>query len=189
MLLPDEPGRALDAGMGGGRLVEALDRGGWRVTGIDLSQVMVDLARRRVPGLAESLLVAPVERLPFEDGAFDAVTALGVLEFTEDVSIALRELARVLRPDGTAVVSWPNFGGLYAAWRRAIVNPLARGAGRPSPPSPSTRLDRAAFAAVLEASALQLDRTVLLSPHGATLGAGIRSRLAAQLVFAAWKRS
>jgi SAM-dependent methyltransferase len=179
----------LDAGMGGGRLVEALDRLGWRVTGIDLSEVMVDLARRRVPGLGQSLLVAPVERLPFPDGEFDAVTALGVLEFTEDVSLALGELVRVIRPGGTAVVSWPSFGGLYAAWRRAIVTPLARAAGRPSPPAPSIRLDRDAFAALLDTSGLQLERTVLLSAHGATLGAGIRSRLGAQLVFAARKRS
>src|SRR5262245_65528374 len=97
--------------MGGGRLVEALDRRGWVVTGIDLSEAMVDLARRRVPGLADTLLVGPVERLPFDDGTFDAVTALGVLEFTEDVSLALGELARVVRAGGTAVVSWPNFGG------------------------------------------------------------------------------
>jgi len=173
--------------MGGGRLVEALDRKGWAVTGIDLSEAMVDLARRRVPGLTDALLVGPVERLPFEDGAFDAVTALGVLEFTEDVSLSLRELARVLRAGGTAVASWPNFGGLYTAWRRAIVNPLARSAGRPSPPSPKKRLDRGEFANLLEAHGLRPERSILLSPHGATLGAGVRSRLAAQLVFAARK--
>jgi 2-polyprenyl-3-methyl-5-hydroxy-6-metoxy-1,4-benzoquinol methylase len=174
--------------MGGGRLVEALDRNGWSVTGIDLSETMVDLARRRVPDLSESLLVAAVERIPFEDGAFDVVTALGVLEFTEDVSLALRELARVLRTGGTAVVSWPNFGGLYTAWRRAIVNPLAHAAGRPSPPSPRIRLDRSEFTALLEASGLQPERTMLLSPHGATLGSGARARLAAQFVFAARTR-
>ena len=174
--------------MGGGRLVEALDRDGWSVTGIDLSEAMVDLARRRVPDLSESLLVAPVERLPFEDGAFDAVTALGVLEFTEDVSLALRELVRVLRTGGTAVVSWPNFGGLYTAWRRAIVNPLASAAGRPSPPSPRIRLDQREFTALLDGSGLQPERTMLLSPHGTTLGSGVRARLAAQLVVAARKR-
>ena len=86
------------------------------------------------------------------------------------------------------MVSWPNFGGLYTAWRRAIVNPLARAAGRPSPPSPSIRLDRREFTALLDASGLQPERTMLLSPHGATLGSGIRARLAAQLVFAARKR-
>ena len=173
--------------MGGGRLVEALDRTGWSVTGIDLSEAMVDLARRRVPDLSEALLVAPVERLPFEGDAFDAVTALGVLEFTQDVSLALRELARVLRTDGTAVVSWPNFG-LYTAWRRAIVNPLAGAAGRPSPPSPRIRFEQREFTALLDASGLHPERTMLLSPHGATPGSGIRARLAVQLVFAARKR-
>ena len=187
-LLPGEPGRALDAGMGGGRLVEALDRRGWTVTGIDLSKAMVDLARRRVPGLGDALLVGPVERLPFDNDVFDAVTALGVLEFTEDVTLALGELARVLRAGGIGVVSWPNFGGVYTAWRQGIVNPLARAVGRPSPPSTRNRLDRTEFAALLEAQGLRPERTILLSPHGATLGSGVRSRLAAQLVFAARKQ-
>jgi 2-polyprenyl-3-methyl-5-hydroxy-6-metoxy-1,4-benzoquinol methylase len=187
-LLPDERGRLLDAGMGGGRLVEALDVAGWEVTGIDLSEAMVGLARRRVPRLEETLLVAPVELLPFDEGAFDAVTALGVLEFTEDVSVALVELARVLRVDGTAVVSWPNFGSLYTAWRRSIVNPLARAAGRPSPPSATSRLERREFISALRARGLRPERELLLSSHGATLGPGVRSRLAAQLLVAARKK-
>ena len=186
-LLPGDPGKALDAGMGGGRFVEALALAGWEVTGIDLSETMVVLARERVPRLADSLLIAPVERLPFADGAFGVVTALGVLEFTEDVSVALRELARVLRPDGDAVVSWPNFGSLYAAWRRGVVNPLARALGRPSPPPAQNRLDAEAFAARLREAGLTLRAEILLGATGATLRPGLSRALAAQLLFATRK--
>jgi SAM-dependent methyltransferase len=186
-LLPGERGKALDAGMGGGRLVEALELAGWEVTGIDLSEAMVGLARQRVPGLRDSLLVAPVEHLPFADGAFDAVTALGVLEFTEDVSVAIAELARVLRRGGDAVVSWPNFASLYAVWRRGMVGPLARALGRPSPPPASNRLAAAAFTALLREAGLPPRTEILLGSTGASLRPGLAPALAAQLVFAARK--
>lgn len=185
--LPDVPGKVIDAGMGGGRLVEALDLAGWEVIGIDLSETMVGLARARVPGLADSLLVAPVERLPFADGAFDAVTALGVLEFTADVSVALGELARVLRPGGDAVVSWPNFGSLYAVWRRGLVNPVGRALGRPVPPQARNRLDAEAFETRLREAGLTPQATSLLGATGASLRPRLAPALAAQLVFAARK--
>jgi SAM-dependent methyltransferase len=176
------PGRVLDAGTGGGRLLEALAAHGWTVTGTDVSGAMVELARRRAPDA--SLAVAPVERLPFADADFDAVTALGVLEFATDVDAALRELARVLRTDGRAVVSWPNFGGLYTAWRGGVVYRLARALGRPAPPPARHVLGAGEFAARLAAAGLHADAEVLLAPNGT------RPRvqaLAAQRVFSAGK--
>jgi SAM-dependent methyltransferase len=183
-LLPAEPGTVLDAGMGGGRLVEALDLAGWDVTGIDLSETMVGLARRRVPRLEESLLVAPIENLPFADDVFDAVTALGVLEFTRDVSEAVGELSRVLRPGGAAVVSWPNFGSVHAAWRRGVVNPLARVLGRPSPPPATHRLGSEALGQFLLDAGLRRRTEIHLGATGAKVRA---PTLAAQLLFAAVK--
>jgi 2-polyprenyl-3-methyl-5-hydroxy-6-metoxy-1,4-benzoquinol methylase len=180
-LLGDSPGDVLDAGMGGGRLVEALAARGWRVTGADVSEAMVELARRRVP--EASLVVSPVEKLPFEAGSFDAVTALGVLEFASDLDAALRELARVLRPGGRAVLSWPNFGGLYTAWRGGVLYRVARALGRPAPPPARMRLVRGEFEARLRAAGLVPERRVALSPGGRATG----GLLAAQLVVAARK--
>jgi SAM-dependent methyltransferase len=181
-LLGDGPGRVLDAGMGGGRLLETLAARGWTVTGTDVSGAMVGLARRRVPDA--SLAVAPVERLPFEDAAFDAVAALGVLEFATDVDAALGELPRVLRTDGRAVVSWPNFGGLHTAWRGGAVYRLARALGRPAPPPARHVLTAAELRARLVAAGLHVEGEILLAPNGT------RPRveaLAAQRVFSARK--
>ena len=110
-LLGDEPRVVLDAGMGGGRLCERLVERGWAVSGVDASPAMVELARARLPGRDASLLHGRVEELPFPDEAFDVVTALGVLKYSDDVSRSARELARVLRVDGTCVLSFPNFSG------------------------------------------------------------------------------
>lgn len=184
--LGDGPGRVLDAGMGGGRLVEELAARGWTVTGTDVSEAMVELARRRVPQLHESLRVAPIEALPFEDGSFDAVTALGVVEFA-DVRRALRELSRVLRPGGLAVVSWPNFGGLYTAWRGGVLYRLARALGRDAPPPARSPIRAGSFPALLADASLTLERRTWLSPHGAALGPRLGRLTAAQVVFAARK--
>lgn len=185
-ILGDRPGRVLDAGMGGGRLVQELDLRGWTVSGTDVSEAMVELARRRVPQLRDALLQAPIERLPFEEASFDAVTALGVLEFA-DTPAGLRELARVLRADGLAVVSWPNFGGLYTACRGGVVYPIARALGRKPPPPARTPIPASAFARLLADAGLQPERRVFLTARGATVGPRLGRLVAAQVVFAAGK--
>ena len=113
------PGEAFDAGMGPGRLLAELTERGWTVSGLDASGEMVEAARRRLPEAQERLVVGEIERLPFPDASFDLVVATGVLEYA-DVDAALAELARVLRPGGRAIVSYPNPGALYGIWKSHV---------------------------------------------------------------------
>lgn len=124
-------GRFLDAGMGPGRLCEALARRGWLVAGVDASAAMVELARQRVPAASDRLVQGAIEELPFEAESFDAVAATGVLEYA-DVRAALGELSRVLRRDGVAVVSYPNPRALYGVWKSRVWYGLVRGLKRVS---------------------------------------------------------
>jgi len=110
-LLPDEStAKVLDLCGGTGDLtVEMLRRGraGW-VACCDFTHAMLTRADRkfRRRGLAgrSCVLEADALRLPFADGAFDAVTvAFGVRNLV-DLDAGLREMARVLRPGGTLVV-------------------------------------------------------------------------------------
>ena len=121
----DGPGEALDAGMGPGRLLAELDRRGWTVTGVDASAEMVDTARRRLPSAADRLLQSTIEDLPFPDAAFDVVVATGVLEYA-GAERAIPELARVLRPGGLAVLSYPNPRALYGIWKTRAWYPAVR---------------------------------------------------------------
>lgn len=123
------PGELLDAGMGPGRLLERVDTRGWTVTGVDLSERMVNHARRRLPEHAERLIQAPIEALPFADSSFDVVVATGVLEFVRDPSVALGELARVLRPDGRLIGSLPNRRSVHFLSKR-VYYPVVRAAKR-----------------------------------------------------------
>jgi SAM-dependent methyltransferase len=189
-LIGPGPGRILDVGMGGGRLCAALHADGWEVSGVDRSESMVALARRRIPELAASLQVARIETLPFPDESFDAVVALGVLEYAADAGGAVGELARVLRGRGRAVLSFPNFGGPYTTWRGGVWYPLVRAVkrfapvGGPPPARLARRPDRRGFGRLVEAAGLLPERELLLRAGGGRT----RPLLAAQILLVARKR-
>ncbi len=96
----------LDVGCGTGLVGRALRARGFagRLVGLDLSQASLDLAADR--GGYDHLEVADLQqRLPCEDGEFDAVVCVGVMTYLPEVEAFWRELARVARPDGVVVVT------------------------------------------------------------------------------------
>jgi SAM-dependent methyltransferase len=104
-LLPPVAGRrVLDAGCGAGRTSAWLVEQGAEVVGIDASPEMLRLARERVP-VASFTLADLAEPLAFEDGSFDVAVAGLVMHYLRDWAPTLRELRRVLRPDGSFVLS------------------------------------------------------------------------------------
>ena len=88
----------LDVGTGPGTLIgPALNRGA-AVCAVDLSELMVDVARTRHPGV--EVHVGDAHQLPFPDSSFDAVTMGFCLHHIPEPVQALREARRVLRPGG-----------------------------------------------------------------------------------------
>ena len=106
----------LDVGCGAGVDLARFARGGADVTGVDVAQSAVDLARTNFEqqGLRGRFEVASGEALPFADGTFDLVFAHGVVQYTADPQRLVDECRRVLKPGGQAVfqvynrVSWLN---------------------------------------------------------------------------------
>jgi len=104
-------GRALDVGTGTGDFALTLLARSPRsatVTGIDISAGMLAIAERRATkaglGPRYERLIASVESLPFPDGVFDVAMAGFVIRNVGDIPRGLREMRRVLRPGGRAVV-------------------------------------------------------------------------------------
>jgi ubiquinone/menaquinone biosynthesis C-methylase UbiE len=97
---PDD--RLLDVGCGGGLLLRDAAASGAAVTGLDHSPDMVELARERAPGA--TVLVGEANALPFEDGAFTALSMSVVFFFIADPVGALREARRVLTPGGRLAI-------------------------------------------------------------------------------------
>lgn len=107
----------LEVGCGIGTDLVRFARGGARVTGVDLAETAIDLARRNfaLHGLAaDDLRVANGEALPYANDHFDAVYGHGVLQYTAHAPAMIRECHRVLKPGGTGIfmvynrVSWLN---------------------------------------------------------------------------------
>jgi 2-polyprenyl-3-methyl-5-hydroxy-6-metoxy-1,4-benzoquinol methylase len=161
-------GELLDAGMGPGRLCRDLAARGWRVSGVDASVEMVEVARARLPEEGGRFHCARIEALPFDAESFDVVTATGVLEYA-DVPAALGELRRVLRPGGRAVVSYPNPHAIYGIWKTRLWYPLVRVAKRilrrPNPQMPhgAGELPPPVFRAALGRAGLEPVATVYTS--------------------------
>ncbi len=127
----------LDAGCGTGRFSRLLTRKGCRVRGVDASSSMLAIARQmaRTEGLAEEPSfqhVETIERLPFEDGAFDGILCSSVLEYVDSPSRCLSELSRTLKPGGVLLLTAPNRQSLL---RGALVSVFraSRTLGRPWP--------------------------------------------------------
>lgn len=104
--------RVLDVGCGPGALTTELVRrsGPDSVSALDPSERFVTAARDRHPGI--EVHQASAEELPFGDGLFDAALAQLVVHFMTDPVAGLREMARVVKPDGTvAACVWDHGGG------------------------------------------------------------------------------
>jgi SAM-dependent methyltransferase len=79
------------------------------------------------------VVVGPLEAMPFEDGTFDSVLCNAVLEHVSNAEDAIRELARVVRPDGHVVVAVPFLQPFHACptdFRRYTADGLADLGGR-----------------------------------------------------------
>lgn len=98
--------RVLEIGCGLGTDGAQFAKAGAYYTGIDLTEASIELARRRfeVSGLPGEFGVADAENLDFADASFDLVYSHGVLHHTPDTARAVREIHRVLKPGGRAVV-------------------------------------------------------------------------------------
>ncbi len=106
-LLGDVRGlRVLEIGCGSGRLSEWLLDHGAVVTALDVSRAMADLARARLGDRATVLVADLSEPLSFAGtGEFDLVVGSLVMHYVRDWESVLKELRRVLRPQGTVVFS------------------------------------------------------------------------------------
>jgi SAM-dependent methyltransferase len=105
----DRRPRILDVGCGTGANLLMLSQYG-DAEGVDVSEDALAFCRER--GL-EKVKLGAGEALPYDDGTFDLVTALDVVEHMDDDLAGLREMRRVLRPGGRVLLFVPTFMFLW----------------------------------------------------------------------------
>jgi SAM-dependent methyltransferase len=126
-----EPGdRLLDAGCGSGDFLAQAAARGAHVSGVDVSAGMLAIAHERVPDA--DLREGDIACLPWEDGAFDAVTAFNAVQFTADLAATIAELARV--GHRVAICNWTEpseLPPLFTALSGGDVSPARRDVREP----------------------------------------------------------
>jgi ubiquinone/menaquinone biosynthesis C-methylase UbiE len=122
--------RVLDVGCGGGTFLELLNARKLELFGSELSEDALHFARRLA---SVSFVSADMTAMPFRDCTFDLVVAIDVLEHISEHSQACKELYRVLRPGGYAILTvpafmclWGHHDGTYGHKRRYTIGGLAK---------------------------------------------------------------
>ena len=111
----------LDVAIGTADLTIAMLRSGkaQRVTGLDLSDRMMDIGRRKTAGQPVTFVHGDAQAMPFDSETFDAVTcAFGCRNFS-DLDAGLKEMYRVLKPGGQVTIlefSYPSNGLVRALY-------------------------------------------------------------------------
>lgn len=107
---PTDGQTILDCGCGRGFYLKMLRHlGGARLFGVDLELPYLRKAHRNTADLPAILVSnASIYELPFPDGTFDAVILSEILEHVERDVDALREVRRVLKPGGLALITVPH---------------------------------------------------------------------------------
>ena len=118
-----KPRHVLDVATGTAGVAIAMARKtGASVTGVDITEPMLERGRRRVEseGLGEriKLEIGRAEELPFDAASFDAVSFTYLLRYVQDPAATTAELARVLRAGGI-IASLDFFVPPNPAWRAA----------------------------------------------------------------------
>jgi ubiquinone/menaquinone biosynthesis C-methylase UbiE len=113
----------LDAGCGSGRHLRGLARlPGLKIFGIDRNASDVEGAVKALQEMPDALsrdfsvMCADITHMPFDDESFDCVICSEVLEHIPEHEAAVKELVRVLKPQGTLVVSVPRYFSERICW-------------------------------------------------------------------------
>jgi SAM-dependent methyltransferase len=185
--LPGEPRRVLDYGCGQGRYLNLLRERfpSASLVGSDISRVALDIARRGHPD-ARYLLMED-ERVPEDDGAFDLILSVEVLEHVADVDLATSEVGRLLAPGGVLVVTTPcaNPGSLewFLNRRSGGLQTSADGFGRFATDEPGhlRRLTSRDIRVLLARAGLVVDRADFRAHFFTTLMARLPQRIARRI--------
>lgn len=110
---PQKGEKALDLGCGTGIYSYWLYEQGLKVTGIDISKNMLDVAKKKKHASDVTFVHGDISKLPFADETFDLVISNIVLEFTHNPQEIVKEAMRVVKKDGRLVI---GFIGKDSSW-------------------------------------------------------------------------
>ncbi len=121
-MLPEGSGKKiLDLASGPGTMIKGLRAKNYDVTCVDAAPDMIELAKKEAS--TDPYVVCEVGDaygLRFADNAFDIETAMGLIEYLDDEHKYLNEVKRIVKPGGTAIITFPNIWSPWRAWNRVL---------------------------------------------------------------------
>jgi ubiquinone/menaquinone biosynthesis C-methylase UbiE len=113
--LPSNAQNILDVGCGPGTFIGNFLPPSIKGFGIDIANPQIEFAKKKYPFSHLRFIGIEGDTLPFEDGFFDSVTCIELIEHLpiEKIDSLLKEIKRVLRPGGALLLTTPNYG---SAW-------------------------------------------------------------------------
>ncbi len=153
------PGRVLEVGSGRGTLLAELAKRGWQAFGTEFSSTMAEASTNSF-----GVTVYPTPDLRdcrFESGSFDVVICYHVLEHMPNPLETLKEMRRIISPNGLLLLAVPNFGGIVAQLSKGMwfAVDAPRHLGHYAPETMKNALDAAGFV-VTKKRTLSLEQDV-----------------------------
>ena len=112
-LIKDVPrNHMLELGCGTGHWSAFFLKEGFRLTGIDVSEAMLKIAKKK--DIKADFLNANSQKIPYNDGSFEVVSSITMLEFVQDQDKVLNEIYRVLKPGGWLILGCLNANSILA---------------------------------------------------------------------------
>lgn len=102
--------KILDYGCGSGFLAGILQERGYDTSGVDVSPEAIEFGKDK--GIKNLSIVSGV-KTNYPDASFDLVLAMDVIEHVEDDYLVMMELARILKPDGLAIITIPAYQWMW----------------------------------------------------------------------------
>jgi SAM-dependent methyltransferase len=124
--------RVLDIGCGSGLFIKMVNAKGAGITGIDVSDALLKIARERNP--SATLLNQDMEYLPFQEKSFDLVTGFNSFQYARDIMKVLSEIKRVMKDDGKLVIG--IWGSASECEALKVLSSVASLLPEPDPDSP-----------------------------------------------------
>ena len=109
--IPTTKTNIMDYGCGKGKILREIRKKNYTATiyGADVSSIARQFAKKAVP-TAQIVSIQKDQQTPVKSGSCDFVLSLDVIEHIYDTEQVFREFRRLLKPDGTLLISTPYFG-------------------------------------------------------------------------------
>ena len=100
-----QPGNLLDIGCGVGDFLHFAEKEGWNCTGVEPSEEATNIAKQRT----RAHIIKSEDLEQISDESFDVITMWHVLEHVDDLRWEMKQLQRLIKPNGRAVIALPNY--------------------------------------------------------------------------------